>query len=116
MTGHHFVTSDKMKTWRLCTIRWVFGWSIARSRPKIWASLRMLILTFMDTAIHCLEMRVLPIVGRPIWSRDTACATVRRIGAVDRLLTTGWCVMMCGIGVLVGQILWWGPMFMTFVW
>jgi len=91
-----------MKTGSLCAIRWVFRWSIARSRPKLCATRRMLKLAFMKAAIHCLEVGGMPIVRRPVWSRDAACATVGRIGAVDRLLAAGWCVGMWGIGMLVG--------------
>jgi hypothetical protein len=91
-----------MKTGSLCAIRWVFGWSVARSRPKLCAAWRLLKLVFMKVTIHCLEMGVMPIVRRPVWSRDAACATVGRIGAVDRLLAARWRVGMWGIGMLTG--------------
>jgi hypothetical protein len=91
-----------MKAGRLCAIRWVFGRSIARSRPKFCSSWWLLKLAFVKVAIHCLEMGVMPIVRRPVWSRDAACATVGRIGAVDRLLAARWRVGMWGIGMLTG--------------
>ena len=90
-----------MKTGRLCAINWIFGQSIARSRPKLCAPRRMLKLAFLKVAIHCLEMGGMRIVRRPVWSRDAACATVGRIGAVDRLLAARWRVGMWGIGMLI---------------
>jgi hypothetical protein len=83
-----------MKTGSLCAIRWVFG-SIARSRPKLCATRRMLKLAFMKVAIHCLEIGGMPIVRRP-----AGCATVGGIGAVDRLLAVGWRIGMWRIGML----------------
>ena len=105
-----------METGRLRTVGWVFWWSIAWSGSKVWAALRMLVLTVVDIAIHCLEVRELSIVGRPIWSRDAAGATVGRIGTVNRLLAAGWCVMMWGVGMLIGNVLRGWSMFMAFVW
>jgi hypothetical protein len=116
MTGHDFVASHDMKTGSLCAIRWVFGWSITRSRPKVCATWRMLKLAFMKVAIHCLEMGVMPIVWRPIWSRDTARATVGRIGAVDRLLAAGWRIGMWRIRMWIGQVLRRRPLIVTFIW
>ena len=105
-----------MKAGRLCTVGWIVWWSIAWSRSKVWATLLMLVLAVVDTAIHCLEVRELSIVGRPVWSRDAAGAAVGRIGAVNRLLATGWCVMMWGIGMRIGNVLREWSMFMAFVW
>src|SRR2546421_13055002 len=105
-----------MKTGSLCAISWVFGQSIARSRPKLCATRRMLKLAFMKVAIHCLEMGGMRIVRRPIWSRDAACATVGRIGAVDRLLAAWGRVGMWGIGMLIGQVLRRRPLIVTFIW